>query len=196
VFTFILGPENAGVSAVFGGFSAESNTGYSQQRPHWNTGNGYGTTTARKAESKNEALRRELVAQTESFRAENESLNREAQGLVLRERERLFQLYPNLKKYVSGNNDVNDRYIEGFSIQRGYLPSDSSKIVVRLRNNTGAAIGPDAQIAFLNREGFVTGTYRLLWVFARIKPLERRVDEGTVGFDFGELVYYTIRFGK
>lgn len=145
----------------------------------------YGTTTAREAVSKTEALR-----------SENESLNKEAQGLVLREREKLFQIYPNLRKYVPGNNDVNDQYIEGFSVQPPYLPSEKSRIMLRLRNDTGTVIGPDAQIAFLNREGFVTGAYRLLWVFARIKPFERRVDEGTVGFDFGQPVYYTIRFGK
>ena len=155
-----------------------------------------GTATAREAVSKTEALRRELTAQSDSLRAENDRLNREARGLVLRERERLFELYPNLRKYVPGNNDVNDQYVEGFSVEGAYLPSGKDKIEVRLRNETGAPVGPNARIVFLNREGFVTGTYTLVWVFTRIKPGEHRVDEGTVTFDFGKPVYYTIRFGK
>ena len=135
----------------------------------------------------------------ESYRIVNEAQNkadkiveeakREAEGFVLRQKAELFKLYPNLKEYRRGSSVVNQKYIRSFRVQ-------DNKIKIEMHNATQDDIGPNANIIFLNKEGFITKNYTLLWVFSRIKPGETRFDEGDIEFKYGEPVYYSIEFGN
>jgi len=117
-----------------------------------------------------------------------EKAKEEVEGYVLREKAELFKLYPNLKEYKPGDNQVNEKYIKSFSVR-------GNKIRVKMQNDTGYEIGPDVKIIFLNKEGFITKNYTVFWFFSRIKPGETRFDEGNVEFKYGEPVYYSIEFG-
>lgn len=115
------------------------------------------------------------------------SAKKEAEGYILRGENELFKLYPNLEKFKPGHNAVNKRYIKSFWVR-------GNKIKIEMHNATRDNIGPDANIIFLNKQGFVTKNYTLLWVFSRIKPGETRFDEGNVEFKYGEPVYYSVEF--
>ena len=82
---------------------------------------------------------------------------------------------------------VNEKYIKSFSVR-------GNKIKIEMHNATRDNIRPNANIIFLNKQGFITKNYTLLWVFSRIKPGETRFDEGNVEFKYGEPVYYSIEF--
>jgi len=112
---------------------------------------------------------------------------KEAEGYILRGKNELLKLYPNLEKFNPGHNMVNKRYIKSFWVR-------GNKIKIEMHNATRDNIGPDANIIFLNKQGFITKNYTLLWVFSRIKPGETRIDEGSVEFKYGEPVYYNVEF--
>jgi len=136
--------------------------------------------------AKNEADRIVKEAKNEADRMV-EKAKKETEGFALREKAELFKLYPNLKEYRSERNVINEKYIKSFSVR-------GDKIRIEMHNATSDDIGPDANIIFLNKQGFVTENYELLWIFSRIKPGETRFDEGYVEFKYGEPVYYSIEF--
>lgn len=113
----------------------------------------------------------------------------EAEGYVLRGRGELYKLYPNLKKYEPGINVVDEEYIKSFSIY-------GNMVKIEMYNGTRSNIKPNANIIFLNRQGFITNNYTLLWVFSSIKPGETRVDEKNIRFNYGKPVYYSVWFSQ
>jgi hypothetical protein len=121
--------------------------------------------------------------------------NKEAEGYVLLQREEMYKLYPNLKKYQQGINVVNERYIKSFFVtgprdNKGYY-----NIKIKMQNDTPSDIKPRASIIFLNKQGFITDAEGATWLFSSIKPEETRIDEGACKFSYGEPVYYSIEFG-
>jgi superfamily II DNA helicase RecQ len=112
---------------------------------------------------------------------------KEAEGYILRGKNELFKLYPNLKEYKPGSNVVNEKYINSIYV-------NGNEIKIEMHNTTRDNIGPNADIIFLNKQGFVTENYKLFWFFSSIKPGETRFDEGNVKFNYGEPVYYSVEF--
>ena len=135
-------------------------------------------------------LKNDEVAVERSKKETEEIINnakKEAEGYILYGKNELFKLYPNLKEYKPGSNLVNEKYIKSFSVF-------GNKIKIEMHNATRDNIGPNANIIFLNKQGFITKNYTLLWFFSRIKPGETRFDEGNVEFKYGEPVYYSVEF--
>ena len=112
---------------------------------------------------------------------------KEAEGYIFRGKNELFKLYPNLAKFKPGHNAVQKKYIKSFRVQY-------DKIKIEMHNATRNDIGPNVNIIFLNKEGFITENYTLLWFFSHIKPGETRFDEGNIEFKYGKPVYYSIEF--
>ncbi|NIP26062.1 MAG: hypothetical protein GWN55_16215 [Phycisphaerae bacterium] len=107
--------------------------------------------------------------------------------IVLREKQKLAQIYDNLHDYKHGTNDVKIKYIRSFSIR-------GNEITIQMQNNTSENVGPNARLLFLNKEGLITNDYRLWWIISTIAPGETRIEKGKINFRFGEPAYYTIEF--
>jgi hypothetical protein len=145
----------------------------------------------KEAEAIVDNAKKEAEAIVDNAKKEAEAIlnnaKKEAEGYILHVKNELYKLYPNLKEYKPGSNVVNDKYIKLFSVR-------GNKIKIEMHNATRDTVKPNANINFLNREGFITENYTLLWIFSRIKPGETRFDEGSVEFKYGEPVYYRIDF--
>lgn len=128
------------------------------------------------------AARREVAR----MKTEAAAAKKEADAYALLQEENMQKLYPGLRKYVHGRNEIGGAYLEAFSIDRG-------RILTFMRNRAGASARPSFTIVFLTKYGFVTETFEKQWLFGAIEPGQSRIDDDSgIEWRFGEPVYFTI----
>jgi len=138
-----------------------------------------------KMEEEAEGRLREANAEADRILAEVAALREQSEKLVLKEQQRLHEVYGRLHKYESHRNAVNREYVDFFLIR-------GSQISVTMSNKTQKPISPDFKILFVNEHGFVTDSYSDHWLISTVKPGETRVSEGSVFFKFGPPVYFAV----
>ena len=113
----------------------------------------------------------------------------EREGYLLRERQRLHEVYGELRPFVrAGRNDVNQNGLEGFLVA-------GDRIQTYLYNTSAVPARPSFRLTFLTAEGFVTGTFEKRWLWDRVAPGQKRVDDDAgIEFRAGQPAYYTVRF--
>jgi hypothetical protein len=136
---------------------------------------------------KKEEMDKQVNAIIEGASAQAKKMTDEAHMLALREQQRLYEHYPELHKYMQGDNNVLRRYVKSFRI-------DGNTAVITLVNHTAAPIKPNVDISFLNAGGFKTDGVEVSWVFDTIGPGEVRVENKRIQFAFGEPSYYLVKF--
>ena len=127
--------------------------------------------------------------EAEAQLAEAAELKKEAEGIILRDQDKMHEVFGNLQRFQPGNNPVGRRYLDHFAVSGG-------SIKTFLVNRTSERIKPDLEIRFINRYGFITRSFSKSWLFDKINPNETRVDDDAISFWYGEPVYYTVVFNN
>ena len=115
-------------------------------------------------------------------------LRKQADGIILRDQEKLHEIFGSLQRFQPGNNQVGRQYLDHFEVSRG-------RIKTFLVNRTAYRIKPDLEIRFINRYGFLTRSFSKSSLFD-MNPNETRVDDDAISFSYGDPVYYTVVFNK
>jgi len=131
----------------------------------------------------------ELIKQTGRAEKAEATYGDMVLDLQARQREELAKLYNNIYDYKKGENKVGLKYISSFWV-------DEKEITVKLTNTGVSSVKPNAEIIFLNKQGFVTATHNIFWLLSKIKRNEIRIEKSRISFNFGEPVYYTVKFGS
>jgi len=125
---------------------------------------------------------------------------KETENYALVQKEEMYKLYPNLKKYQLGTNIVNNRYLKSFRVVKlspeEIWGADKNLCTIKfeISNDTQNSFKPSVSILFLNKQGFITESSGSTWIFSSIKPGETRIDEKQCKFRYGEPVYYSVEF--
>jgi uncharacterized membrane-anchored protein YhcB (DUF1043 family) len=119
--------------------------------------------------------------------ADADKIKKDAEGIILRDKNQMHEVFGNLHRYTAGHNQVNQRYVASFSIS-------GEKAKVRLANKSSLPIKPDMTIRLVNRYGFITETIWVNWLINKIQPGETRIEEKFISLHFGEPVYYQVIF--
>jgi hypothetical protein len=123
-------------------------------------------------------------------RSEAQHLQKEAQGFALLQEENMNKMYPSLRKYKPGRNEVGHQYLEAFEVER-------NRIKTFMRNRTSTSARPNFEVLFLTKYGFVTDSFNKSWLLDSMAPGQSRIDDDIgVHWRFGAPVYYTITYNN
>lgn len=151
---------------------------------------------------------------TTSERQKNRAdlLTREIKELKDKESQDLTKVFGNLHLFKPGRTDVKIGYFDNFDVTLHQVNVETLKHdgVVISTNISAQVLGgvikttfintsedkskPNFTINFINKYGFITATFRKKWLIDRVKLNESRMDTDPVIFEFGEPVYYTLKF--
>lgn len=140
-----------------------------------------------KLEQEAESHLAEAKRQSEAMLAAAEKTKKDAEGIILRDKDQMHEVFGNLHRYIRGRNQVNQRYVASFSIS-------GQKAKVTLANRSSIPVKPDTTIRLINRYGFITDTIFISWLLNKIQPGETRIEEKHVNLHFGQPVYYQVLF--
>ena len=139
-------------------------------------------------------------------------LTREIKDLKDKESQDLSKVFGNLHVFKPGRTDVKIGYFDNFDVTLHQISLESLKqdgTVVSTNLSTKVLGGvikttfintsenksqPNFTINFINKYGFVTASFHKKWIIDRVKLNESRMDTDPVVFEFGEPIYYTLKF--
>lgn len=128
--------------------------------------------------------------EAQTARNEAERIKKETEGFALLQEENMNKMYPSLRKYTPGRNEISHAYLEAFEVER-------NRIKTFMRNWTSTSARPKFDIIFLTKYGFVTETFSKSWLLDSMAPGQSRIDDDSgIYWRFGEPVYFTINFNN
>ena len=142
---------------------------------------------AKESEENINSKTQKLNLESERIAAESARVKKDSEGIELREKDKMEKVFKTLRPYVSGINDVKQKYLASFSV-------DGKNAKLTLTNNSTQPVKPRVTIRLINRYGFITDSLSVTWVLDNIQPGETRIEEHRVIFQFGEPVYYQVTF--
>lgn len=142
---------------------------------------------AKEVKQKAEKAISDARREADSIRTEAKAFEAELRGHLLREEGHLHEVYPNLKSYANGRNNVEHDCVDAFEVSSG-------RIKTFMSNQTSRPLKPDFNIVFLTKYGFVTAVFSKSWLLDRIQPGQTRIDDDVLTFSYGDPTYYSIIF--
>ncbi len=142
---------------------------------------------AKESEENINSKTQKLNLESERIAAESARVKKDSEGIELREKDKMEKVFKTLRPYVSGINDVKQKYLASFSV-------DGKNAKLTLTNNSTQPVKPEVTIRLINRYGFITDSLSVTWLLDNIQPGETRIEEHRVIFQFGEPVYYQVTF--
>ena len=104
---------------------------------------------------------------------------KDARAILLLQQGKMHELYPELSPYKAGENVVNRKYLQTFTVS-SYESNGRNKITVNMSNNLTGEVKPDFKIYFLDKSGFIVGQSTMVWLINTIKQGETRTDTTSV----------------
>jgi F0F1-type ATP synthase membrane subunit b/b' len=137
------------------------------------------------ARNKKDEILDKAKRQEEKIKRQAKSMKTQAQNMLKREKNKLHDIFPKLKKFEDGTNSINRQYIQKMDVS-------GDDVKFWYENNSYEKVYPEFHVVFFNEYGFVTECMDVDWNFTEIKTGERKSQEKSFFLRFGDPVYYVL----